>query len=380
MVFGSMYGAARSAVSKGTFNPDYATPTAALDMVTEALEIDQKFFNLFVEHDFLEAAAMTDVTLESTLIAVDENFISDAWGKILEFLKKIKDKIVSIFKAASVKIGAFFRKDNEALVRKYQKQYDNSDLSIEIKGFCEQINAPKTLADGFQPDLTFGGIGIGTAWRAGSADKAEEEAKAEIKKIESTMKDFTVSKLLKNSDGVTKSSAVGESGKVNWKSLLFKQPKDIKANKISSFILDSLKNEQAAIRDINDVKKVLEESVNAMDKSIKDHRESINDKISGNDELANAQRQVESKKVDAARSICTATNTAVAKISSASLEAIKFNIKQCRAAFIKIASKGAPSAPKDESVELLEAMLDADEYEVDSFFDQYSYDMDELMA
>ena len=35
MVYGSIYGAARTAVSEGTFNPDYATPFAEMDMVNE---------------------------------------------------------------------------------------------------------------------------------------------------------------------------------------------------------------------------------------------------------------------------------------------------------------------------------------------------------
>lgn len=361
MVYGSIYGAARTSLSEGAFNPDYATPSAALDMVTEGLEIDQKFFDLFVEHDFLEAAACDDVALESTLMAVDESFISDVWNKILEFLRKIKDKIVSIFKAASVKIGAFFTKDNEALVRKYQKQFNNSDLSMTIKGFRKQKADPKSLVDGFTPESNFGSIkDVGT-----------------VKELEKIKKDVTVTKMMKKCfDG--KVSGNLDSGKIDYMKALFEEPKDVKATDIATYITDSLTNHQDALKKIDAVKKDLEDTISKMEEQAK-QMQTTADGIDGNDEKKVEARQLENKRAEVARSICTVTNTCVGKLSSAAIDGVKFNIKQCRAAYIKIASKGAPNV-HEESAELLEAMLDADEYEVDSFFEQYSYDYDELTA
>lgn len=373
MVYGSIYGAARTSVSEGTFNPDYATPSAAMDMVTEGLEIDQKFFDLFVEHDFLEAAASTDVALESTLIAVDESFLGDVWGKIVEFLKKIKDKIVSIFKAASVKIGAFFTKDNDALVRKYQKQFNNSDLSMTIKGFRKMKKDPVTLVDGFRPNEDFSGILSEGQWNS----EDENATKAKLKELEKVKKDTTVTKMLKNClDGYQVQGNV-DSGKLDYLKALFDSPKDVKASEISGDITTYLTNHQAALKSIDDVKKNLEDKISKMEEAAKKQQED-HDKIEGNDKSASNARQVEQKKAEVARAICTVTNTCVGKLSSAALDAVKFNIKQCRAAYIKIASKGAPNV--HESAELLEAMLDADEYEVDSFFEQASYDYDELTA
>lgn len=374
MVYGSIYGAARTSVSEGAFNPDYATPHAALDMVTEGLEIDQKFFDLFVEHDFLEAAASTDVNLESTLIAVDESFIGDVWGKIVEFLKKIRDKIVSIFKAAAVKVGAFFTKDNEALVKKYEKQFNNSDLSMTIKGFRKMKAAPVTLVEGFHPDTTLKGITTESEWK----DKDEAATKAELKKLDNIKKEVTVTKLMKDClEGYAVSGNI-DSGKIDYFKALFESPKDVKASEIAGTIRDTLTGYQDAIKQIDDVKKKLDDTIKNMEESAKD-RQNMHDKIEGNGPEANNGRQVEQKRAEVARAICTVTNTCVGKLSAATLDAMKFNLKQCRAAYIKIAVKGAPNT-KNESVELLEAMIDADEYEVDSFFDQYSYDYEELTA
>lgn len=377
MVFGTMYGAARTAVSEGAFNPDYATPTAALDMVTEGLEIDQKFFNLFVEHDFLEAAAMGDVALESTLMAVDESFLGDVWSKIRDFIKKIRDKIVSIFKAAAVKIGAFFTKDNESLVSRYDRQYKaaSTDSSIIIKGFRKMEKDPSILVTGFTPDKDFKDVGIGSMWNG-------DDPKNEIKRLETIKKNTTVSKMLKACHaniGSASSGVDSSSAKIDYLKALFANPKDMKATELG-FIGETLKNHQNAIKQINDAKDALDDILKTMDEDAK-KQEDINVPSGEGDQVEknNNTRQVETKKAEVARTICTVTNSCVGKLSSAALDAIKFNIKQCRAAYIKIATKGAPSVKK-ESADLLEAMIEADAYEVDSFFDQYSYDYDELTA
>lgn len=361
MVYGSIYGAARTAVSEGTFNPDYATPFAAMDMATESLEIDQKFFDLFVEHDFLEVAANNNVALESTLMAIDESFLGDVWGKIIEFLRKIKSKIVSIFKAAAVKVGAFFTKDNAALVSKYQKQFNNSDLSIIIKGFRKMKGDPVDIVDGFKPDAEFSKL----------------KDKDDVKDLEKIKKDTTVTKMMKECNAAVKVSGNIDSGKIDYLKALFEDAKDIKAQEIAPDITKYLTNHQDAIKKINDVKERLNTIISSMEEKAADYQKEA-DKIEGNDENIVKKRQVENKRAEVARTICSVTNTCVGKLSTAALDAIKFNIKQCRAAYIKIASKGAPNV--HESAELLEAMLDADDYEVDSFFDQCSYDYDELTA
>ena len=80
MVYGSIYGASRIGVTEGSFDPKYAGPDGADLMVKEALDIDQKMFEIVVEHDFLECAAMENVELESALIAAKKRKINRHLG------------------------------------------------------------------------------------------------------------------------------------------------------------------------------------------------------------------------------------------------------------------------------------------------------------
>lgn len=364
MVFGSIYGAARIAVSEGAFNPDYATPTAALDMVTEGLETDQKFFNLLVEHDFLEAGAVDDVTLESTLMAVNENFLGDAWSKIVELIKKIKDKVASIFKAAAVKIGAFFTKDNAALVSRYDKQFQAASLSdITIKGFrmIKDGKDPLNFVKDYKPDSDF----------------SEVTSKSDVKDLEKYKKNYTVAKQLR--DFIGKRSDVSDSGKIDFKDIIFESAKDKKVDTaFASMIKTTLTNHQDSIGAIETERSALLETLDSMEKKAAEMENTAKGiEIKDNNEETIKSKDLLTKKADVARTVCTVTQSCIGKLASAGLDAIKFNIKQCRAAFIKIATSGSA---RTESAELLEAMLDADDYEVDSFFDQYSYDYNELTA
>ena len=136
MVYGSIYESSRI---EGSFLPGYAGPDGSFMMVSEALATDPAMFNIVIEHDFLESAASNDVQLEATLHAIDEGFVGDMLAKIVELLKKIKDKIVSIAKAAAVKIQAFFTKYNKILVNRYEKQFASARLdNVQIKDFCKK--------------------------------------------------------------------------------------------------------------------------------------------------------------------------------------------------------------------------------------------------
>lgn len=361
MVYGSVYGAARMGVSEASFNPDYATPDAPFRMVTESIDTDQKFFDLMIEHDFLECAAGTNVELESALMAVDESFLSDAWEKIVEFIKKIRDKVVSILKAASVKIGAFFTRDNKALVEKYQKQFNNADLSkIEIKNFCEMEKDPVALIQYFEPDKYFQNL-------LGLSDK---------KAIEKFKKDHTVEKIIRE----TIKGYTGGSIKPTDTNI-FKAARDVKANTIATAVTNALTNHQDTIKKIDEFKNKADETLKGMQEQAEKQKEYANSdakEFEGQDGKGAEKRQVEQSKASAASSYCSVIQSCIGKLSGLAMDCIKFNIKQCRAAYIKIASKGAPNV--HESAELLEAMIDADAYEVDSFFEQYSYDYEELTA
>ena len=229
MVYGSIYGASRIGVQEGSFDPKYAGPNGPDLMVQEAFDIDQKMFDLVIEHDFLECAAMNNVELESTLIAVDESFAGDMWAKIKELIKKVKDKIVSIAKAAAVKLNAFFTKDNAALVNRYRKQFDAAQKDrIEIKNWRD-FDASAINEDALGAESAF--------------EKACSITEDGQKGFE---KDYSVDKLLTNT--LTNKSTTSSSYLKDAREKSFGTAKTVKANTIDSKITSFLTNYDDSVR------------------------------------------------------------------------------------------------------------------------------------
>ena len=172
MVYGSIYGASRIGENvEESFNPAFAGPDGSSIMLQEALDIDQKMFNLFIEHDFLEAASRNNVELEAALTAVDESFVKDVWDKIVKIITDIKNKIVTIAKAASVKLTAFFKKDNAELIKKYKKEFDNAKQDeITIKGW--QVFNAAAFKDDIENIDTEGAFGTPASIEASSKFKS----------------------------------------------------------------------------------------------------------------------------------------------------------------------------------------------------------------
>lgn len=360
MVYGSIYESSRV---EGSFLPDYAGPDGSFMMVSEALETDQAMFNIVIEHDFLEAAACNDVQLEATLQAIDEGFVGDMWAKIVELLKKIKDKIVSIAKAAAVKIQAFFTKDNKILVNRYEKQFSAARLDkIEVKDFCKKKAeiASKAnidyLVDRFKKVC-------------GATDKTE---------VETTLKECTAEKALGATLGEGRTSSPSSYTK-DYRNSVFESGKTYKASEISGIIKPVLTNYGDSIKAVEAAKRELTVSIDESKKTAESMNTEANKPYDVNNEDIRKKKEIEQSKASAAKSIATMEEQVAGKIFGAIMDALKFDMKQCRKAFIYIASKGAGAVKEDADL-LTEAEMDLQDYEVDSFFEQYSYDEEELSA
>ena len=355
MVYGSIYGASRIGVSEGSFDPKYAGPDGPDLMVQEAFDFEQKMFDIIVEHDFLECAAMQSVEMESALIAVDESFVSDMWDKIKELIKKIKDKIVSIAKAAAVKLNAFFTKDNAALVDRYQKQFDAANKSkIEIKGWRELSGKPSQSAKDLKID-----------------DYVSRAASITTPEAQKTFKrDNSVDKLLGEfMDGKHTSMSSFNKDFIDY---TYKSARNVKADTIAGHITETLTNYGKTVEEINGAKNDFNTELDKAERTADDEKKKALDAATGDDKSKDAGVI----KADCAKYILSEISKASGKFFSALLNSIKFDQKQCRSAFVKIASKGAYS----ESAELMEEEAELQDYEVDSFFDQYSYDYEDLIA
>jgi hypothetical protein len=375
MVYGSIYGASRYGVQEGQFDPTYAMPDGPDLMVQEAVDVDQRMFDLFVEHDFLECAVNHGLVAESTLVAIDESFVTDVWEKVKEFIIKIKNKVVSIAKAAAVKLNAFFIKDNGALVDKYKKQFDNADASkIEIKGWREYkeeySNSMKSYDFAAEFDKACNFSVAHTGKDGGAATKKEYE------------KEHTADKMLSAILGKTTTTG---SFRKDLEDKMFGPEKTVKANTIKRQIVDTLTDYQKDIETVNDCKKVAEDYLSECEKTADSMKKTASDftpqdGVKGDNGVTYGdthwKKDLLTLQADCAKYACSQYSIVISKSFSAILDLAKFEAKQARKAFIKIASGGAA---KTEST-LMEAEMDVSDYDVDSFFDQYSYDFEDLIA
>lgn len=361
MVYGSIYESSRM---EGSFLPDYAGPDAPFRMVTESLETDQALFDIVIERDFLEAASVSNVQLEATVQALDEGLLGDMWAKIVELLKKIKDKIVSIAKASAVKIGAMFTKDNKALVDKYRKQFDAAQHDkIEIKGYCKAKN--NTAADACSLEYL--------VTRFDTVCSATDKAT-----VDNTLKECTLEKALGVAVGKSASSA--SSFFKDCKSLVYENEKTVKASDIANDVIETLTNYAAGVKDINELKSICEKGIDKSKETAEEMQKEANRTIDANDEAQRKSKELDQAKANAARAIAQVEQSFCGKFFSVALDLLKFEMKQSRKAFIYIASKGAPSVTKEDADMLTEAEMELQDYVVESAFDQYSYDEAELSA
>ena len=364
MVYGSIYES--SSMNDGSFLPEYATPDAPYRMVIEAMETDQAMFDIVIERDFLEATSVNDEQLLEAYTVVNEGFAASMWDAIHGLLEKIKNKIISIAKAATVKMQAFFTKDNKALVEKYNKYMGAAADAVTIKGFQKRSKDFETVVD-------FGWIGdkFDAAIAASTAEEAQKIAK------EATA-DAALTAILGTN---TTSSSFNK----DYKKSVFDNEAEVTFGSIKDDVVKSLTNYQTLVGAINSEKTrmntVIEGSKNAVKAKKKDSR-------SEKDKDAKA---LETAQANAGKSIATTEEKVAGKVFGAMMDAMKFDLKQCRKAYITAASKaaGGAAAPATKAAnegselydeDMLDAVLSLESYNVDSFFDQESYDEEELTA
>lgn len=358
MVYGSVYGS----MAEGTMIPAYAAPDGAFAAVNEAIELDQAMFDAFIERDFNELLSRNNPAIAESYDVLNESFLGDAWQKILTILKKLKDKVVSIMKAAAIRVGAFFTRDNAELVRKYMKQFDAAvakGVDLEIKDY---IVPDKALAD-IEND---GNMNISDVFVKVCGMTTKEEVDSYMENVEE--------ELCKGLVG-SKCTSI----------------KDIK-----SYVLDY---DTATVKvDPNAVKEFLTNSKMylAAIESVKNAflGELKKDEIAANKMKSNAKKMDDGEDKDnalavanAAQKVVTMTQKVVNTACSASITLVKKVIKSNRKAFITIATRGTKNGEKaskevdsgktkegteatDEAY-LLQAELDNQDYVVESAFDEY---------
>ena len=152
----------------------------------------------------------------------------------------------------------------------------------------------------------------------------------------------------------------------------FGNAKTVKASNIE--VKRPLTDYSGSVEKINKAKEDIQRDLDEMDKSATRYESNAGS------ETDETKKKELTAGADCARYVVNEASKAYGKVFSAQLEVLKENMKQCRKAFITIASKGAGSVKESVEDDLLEAEIDLQDYAVDSFFEQDSYDFEELTA
>lgn len=352
MVYGSTYGTSRLS---GSFDPAYATPDGCWNAIEESIENEQKMFDIIIEHDFLEAAAAVNESAAYELQAVNEAFASSIWETVKKAIVKVKNFIKSAIASAKVKLGAFFKRDNAALLEKYENQFNAAPGDTSVGKFRTRKNGTGDYSTTSITKL---------------AAKADEVFMNAISKSpeNTSAEDFT--KLATDTD-MEELLGTGNTDKTKFYETLLDDNFDAEGEEtvssVSTQVFNVLRGYQSATKALSDAETNLNKTIKVYEEKVKNMEEKVKKM-----EVGEENKDAYSAQATACHTIVGKFHRAVGIAVSATTQLIKFDVKQCRRAFIKGASKGASASAKTESA-LIEAVCDVDEYEVDSFFDQYEY-------
>ena len=102
-------------------NESYVGAVGAYQMMQESSMNENAIFNHILGCDFVEAQADHGFVSESTFEAVNEASAKGIFSKVIEFFRKLGEKIKGIIQNMINKISAMFTKDGKQLVKKFEE-------------------------------------------------------------------------------------------------------------------------------------------------------------------------------------------------------------------------------------------------------------------
>jgi len=366
-----------------TANESYAGLSGAFKMITDSIQNEHAIFEAVIEQDFAEAYNKINsaIVSESQLEVIQESGIKTVWSKVVEFIKTVGEKILGIIKTLKDRIQAVFIRDGKQLVDKYKKQV------------YEAYNTGKLAKMTFKY--------VEPAYRK---DKKTLDDRLATSNLFVALNQLTKEKMTKvnpNRYDSKENPAYDPSGKqTDLKPFTDEEKKDIfddALNRIigsnsdaKSFAKDfeekffgEVEEKEGLSKDLLDeIVKTLQTGKESLDQLDKEHKATSN-KIKT---LERDAKKVEKETLELLRSADAKLNTYKANVIASKVMAltsiwsnvsgryygalgavIKKDLKQCRAIFVKAATYNHKK-PANEQVELLEAVEQVSNYEVDEMF------------
>ena len=390
-------------------NESYVGAVGAYQMMQESSMNENAIFNHILGCDFVEAQADHGFVSESTFEAVNEASAKGIFSKVIEFFRKLGEKIKGIIQNMINKISAMFTKDGKQLVKKFEETirkkmssdtYDNnfkyswckpnnsSDLiptvNVEEKIFNVPLRGTSNNASNYNGKNISEVLSAALNNRKtqdfhpGANDKGREKAlqdqlKEDRDKDSSNLKPIAQDDIDDYKEDIL-TALLGE----NTDTSSFSKDYDEKVFDSQETVEGLDSSDLAAIKNFLSTESKL---IQKFDKNKREVDKAIKSKIDDAKKIEKAMDRADGKTgfgVDgsqaraAASSVikmgnaCSACSTAYFSAVGA---AIKKHYAQCRAVYIKAATYNKKAAKHEAT--LLEAVVDVSNYEVDQMMPEF---------
>lgn len=390
-------------------NESYVGAVGAYQMMQESSMNENAIFNHILGCDFVEAQADHGFVSESTFEAVNEASAKGIFSKVIEFFRKLGEKIKGIIQNMINKISAMFTKDGKQLVKKFEETirkkmandtYDNnfkyswckpnnsSDLipEVDVQKKIFEVPLRGTVNKGtmYEKQNIEGVLGKATsnaklerADHTGEEDEREESLHNALKSVrdeESTnhkpiaqedvddyKEDILTALLGENTDTSSFSKDYDEKIFDSQETVEGLDSSDLAS--IKNFLSTESKYSQKFEKNKREVDKAIKKIIDDAKKIEKEMDRRDGKRGFGVDgSVARAAAQSAIKMGNA----CSACSTAYFSAVGA---AIKKHYAQCRAVYIKAATYNKKAAKHEAT--LLEAVVDVSNYEVDQMMPEF---------
>ena len=358
-------------------NESYVGAAGAYRAMCEGYQNSYAIFEKCIELDFMEAAVVNEGVSETEFAVIQENFATDFFAKIKDFLVKLMEKIKGIIKSFIDKVVGTFTSDGKKLVNKYKAQILKKDLSkmkykyakprgTEIK-YEEFMNVYKSqnkfIFDKCEKKLSsLEGLYAKGKNDEISKDKGEETLKGINEKIDdNTYLEKALGATLGKTDG---SIELAEYTK-EAKEYLFEdvEKEDEGAGSLVSTLMVKLTTSNDTIKKFKKYEKDTTREINEILKTISHTEKEVIDNLP---DKATERNTVLNKFLNTASRLNTQLSTGVSKVIATCIEMEKFDFAQSKRIWVQMASYN-PKTVKEDAM-LIEAIGEAAEYEAYSSF------------
>lgn len=369
-----------------TIDESYNGIEGAFRLIEENSINEHAIFEHIIGQDFAEVMAKNGAISESSYESILESEASGLWGKFVEFIEKIKNKILGILRNFKNRIQMIFIKDGKELVNKYDKvilkKLNSSGLTkMKFKYSKVKSTSPvtpegvtknsicNTLDKSKITELTNNAIGSIRWMRKledeGNAGKTQQDidpnhAWDDDKAITDDEKENLKDALLTQWLG---SNTDSKSFQEDLFDKVFEDEEEIEGLDFSLYaqIKDILSNGKKLLDTIDKEEKLAKKYYTELKKQAEEHQKVF---LRGKNTII---AQHGNKLVSRATTLTTLGSSCVTTMYAGFSAVVKKQLKQARAVFTKAVTYNQ-KASANEQASLLEAVVEVSNYEVDEMF------------